>query len=93
MIDFNDYLLESKSEGTVKSYISWVSSAFETYLGMNIRILSVLNHESRIQVVDKVLSLITGKDDLSNNMRSALHALKTFITIKNAGWEGIDITK
>lgn len=93
MIDFNDYLLESKSEGTVKSYISWVSSAFETYLGMNIRILSVLNYESRIQVVDKVLSLITGKDDLSNNMRSALHALKTFITIKNASWEGIDITK
>jgi hypothetical protein len=57
MIDFEDYLLRKTSGDTYKSYLSWVRSAFETYLRMDIRILSVLDYNSRIQTVKNVLDL------------------------------------
>ena len=92
MIDFEEYLKKSLSDGTVKSYISWVSSSFKTYLGINVIVLSVVDYESRIQVVSKVLSLVTGKDDLSSNQRAALHALEEFIKNKDVNWHGINVT-
>ena len=92
MIDFEDYLLRKTSGDTYKSYLSWVRSAFETYLRMDIRILSVLDYNSRIQTVKNVLDLIKDNDSLANNQKSALRALLDFISEENNSWNGIDIT-
>ena len=91
IIEFEKYLNNFLTFVTSESYISWVKAAFEQYLNISLNILSVIDYDSRIYLVDLLLSKMTDKNKTTSNQKSAVNALKKFLETYTINWNGICI--
>ena len=85
---FEYYLYIRIHDTNISNYILSIMDSFQKHLNMNYRILSVLDYESRLHLIDIMLSKVTS-DGLEKD--SLLH-LKKFIKHNHYQWQGINIT-